>query len=243
MLNAVACSDYLLGDFVKKIRESKFSKDTVIVIASDHLAFKNAASFNALRKEERKNLFMVNTDAPKAKEVGTPGSTLDLGSTILPYIGYRGEIGLGRDLNAKQSVIPDLQSRLEKWEPNIIQFWDFPKVEGSFDIDVDNNRIKIDERYFAIPVLVELNYKLETNVKFELSWTEKFNLKGYVEKSEGSFLLISGCDQTSEISADLILSPNTCLLAGKDDEFLLHQKIDSYVSFTPLDIRKMTKAF
>jgi phosphoglycerol transferase len=243
MLNAVACSDYLLGDFVKKIRESAFSKDTVIVIASDHLAFKNAASFDALRKQERRNLFMVNTDVPKAKEVDTPGSTLDLGSTVLPYLGFRSEIGLGRDLNAKQSVIPDLQSRLEKWGPNIVQFWDFPKIEGSFDIDIDNNRIKIDDRHFAIPVLVELNYKLETKVKFELSWTQEFNLKGYVEESESSFLLISDCDQTSEISTDSIASPNICLLSGKGDEVLLHQKVDANVSFTPLDIRKMTKAF
>lgn len=243
MLNAVACSDYLLGNFVKKIRESKFSNDTIIVIASDHLAFKNAASFDALRKQERKNLFLVSTDAPKTKKVDTPGSTLDLGSTILPYIGYRGEIGLGRDLNAKRSVIPDLQSRLKQWEPNITQFWNFPKIESSFDIDIDHNRIKIDDRHFAIPVLVELNYKLETKIKFELTWTQKFNLKGYVENSEDSFLLIGSCDQTSEISGDSINAPSTCLLAGRGDEFLVHQGIDANVSFTPLDIRKMTKAF
>jgi phosphoglycerol transferase len=243
MLNAVACSDYLLGDFVKKIRESKFSKDTVIVIASDHLAFKNAASFDTLRKQERKNLFLVNTDDPTMEKVDTPGSTLDLGSTTLPYIGYRSEIGLGRDLNAAQNVIPDLQGRLEQWEPNILQFWNFPTIENSFEIDIDNNKIKIDDRHFSIPVLVELNYKLETKVKFELSWTRKFNLKGYVEKSEGPFLLIDSCDQTSEVSADRIASPNTCLLAGKGNEYVLHQELDTNVSFTPLDIRKMTKAF
>jgi phosphoglycerol transferase len=243
MLNAVACSDYLLGDFVRTIREFRFGKDTVIVIASDHLAFNNATSYDALRKNERKNLFLINTNESKAIKVSTPGSTLDLGSTILLYLGFRGEIGLGRDLNAKQSVIPDLQSRLEKWEGNIIQFWDFPKIENSFDIDINNNRIKIEDRYFPIPVLVELNYKLETVVKFELSWTQKFNLKSYVEQSEGSFLLIGNCDQTSEISSDRVASPNTCLLAGKGNEFLLHQKIDTNVSFTPLDIRKMTKAF
>ena len=243
MLNAVACSDYLLGNFVEKIRESEFGKDTVIVIASDHLAFKNATSYDSLRNQNRRNLFLVNTGESKAIEVNTSGSTLDLGSTILPYIGYTSEIGLGRDLNTKRNVIPDLENRLEKWEPNIIQFWDFPKIEKSLDIDVNNKRIQIDNRIFSMPVLVELNYKLETTVKFELTWTEKFNLKSYVERSEDSFLLIGSCEKTSEIASDHVASSNVCLLAGKGAEFILHKKIDSNMSFTPLDIRKMTKAY
>lgn len=243
MLNAVACSDYLLANFVKKIRQSEFGKNTVIVIASDHLAFNNATSYDTLRNQERKNLFLINTGQSSEKKVSTPGSTLDLGSTILPYIGYKSDIGLGRDLNSKRSGIPDLQSRLKKWEPDIMQFWDFPKIEKGFDIDIRNKRIKIDNRYFSIPVLVELNYKLETKVKFEMTWTDNFNLKGYVEKSKDSFFLVDSCDQTSEISADRVASSGICILAGKGNEFILHERIDANTSFTPLDIRKMTKAF
>jgi phosphoglycerol transferase len=36
ILNAVACSDHLIGSFVKKILDSKYKDNTIIVISSDH---------------------------------------------------------------------------------------------------------------------------------------------------------------------------------------------------------------
>ncbi|MCG6918089.1 MAG: sulfatase-like hydrolase/transferase, partial [Deltaproteobacteria bacterium] len=43
MLNAVACSDYLITQFVKTIMQSPYGKKTVVVVLSDHLALRNAA--------------------------------------------------------------------------------------------------------------------------------------------------------------------------------------------------------
>lgn len=243
MLNAVACSDHLIGNFVNKIRQSRFGKNTVIVIASDHLAFRNATSYEDLANHDRKNLFMINTVGAKASKVNTPGSTLDIASTVLPYMGFAGDIGLGRDLNSTPGTLPDINNRLQQWEPHFIQFWDFPKIEKGLDVDLQHSRIQIDGRFFPIPVLVELNYKLETNIKFEMSWTQEYNLKSYVEKIKGPFLLIGSCEQTSAVTAGRDASPGTCLLAGKGNEFTLNKKVDANTSFTPLDIRKMTKAF
>ena len=52
ILNAVACSDYLITEFVERIMESPYGERTIVVVLSDHLAIRNTA-FNDLMKRER----------------------------------------------------------------------------------------------------------------------------------------------------------------------------------------------
>ncbi len=58
MLNALKCSDHVISQFIKKILASPYADDTIIVLASDHLAMQNTAS-TLLQKKERKNLFLI----------------------------------------------------------------------------------------------------------------------------------------------------------------------------------------
>ncbi|MFC1592238.1 sulfatase-like hydrolase/transferase [Thermodesulfobacteriota bacterium] len=98
MLNAVACADYLITDFINKILASPYADRTVVVLVSDHLAMRNRA-YDLLQKKARKNLFMIlEPNQKKPTEVTTAGSTLDIGPTVLPFLGFDGEIGLGRNL-------------------------------------------------------------------------------------------------------------------------------------------------
>ena len=99
ILNAVVCSDYLITQFVNRIMQSPYAEKTVVVVLSDHLALNNTA-YDLLRKADRKNLFMIiEPNVNKTTEIQKLGSTLDIAPTILPFIGYKGSIGLGRDLN------------------------------------------------------------------------------------------------------------------------------------------------
>lgn len=98
MLNAVTCTDYLISKFINKILQSPYAKETTIVLQSDHLAMKNSA-YELLKLGNRKNLFMIfDTQLKRSKEIKKLGSTLDISPTILPFIGFKGTMGSGRDL-------------------------------------------------------------------------------------------------------------------------------------------------
>ncbi len=118
-LNAVACSDLLLSRFIKRIRNSEFSDETVIVIASDHLALKNSAD-PLLNSTERRNLFLVNLpNSKQGSRVQTGGLLLDIAPTVLSYLGFDAQLAFGRDLTdisksrtpARETLPSDLYER------------------------------------------------------------------------------------------------------------------------------------
>ena len=129
MLNAVAGSDYLITKFVNKIAQSPYGAMTVVVVASDHLALRGTAT-KLLNKAERNNLFMIiEPGATKPTKIRKLGSTLDIGVTILPFIGYEGAIGLGRDLaDPKQSTeeIEYIHKNIPSWKSSFSRFWNSP---------------------------------------------------------------------------------------------------------------------
>lgn len=133
ILNAVACSDYLITNFVNKVIDSKYAKDTVIILASDHLAKRNTA-YDLLKKNEnkRRNVFMViDPTQVNYQEIKAEGSTLDVGVNILPFIGYRGSLGLGRALiDNEQNVVSEktlIHKNLTRWKKFIQGFWELGK--------------------------------------------------------------------------------------------------------------------
>ncbi|HEY0334215.1 MAG TPA: phosphoglycerol transferase I [Stenotrophomonas sp.] len=101
MLDAIQCSDRLIGQFVDRIRNSRFADDTLIVIASDHLAMPNDLS-RILARESRENLllFLGNDIAPR-QVAARAGSTLDSGATLLQLMQPNARtLGFGRSLLA-----------------------------------------------------------------------------------------------------------------------------------------------
>lgn len=126
ILNAVKVTDILITDFVKKIMNSKYADDTVIVIASDHLAMRNTA-FETLEKGKRRNMFMIlSPERKKPLKITKRGSTLDIGPTIMPFLGFEADIGLGRNLLNEQVTsyeIKKIHDNLISWKEEIQKFW------------------------------------------------------------------------------------------------------------------------
>ena len=90
MLNAIKASDELIGRFVQRVWSSPGGKDTVVIIASDHLAMQNSAS-DLLKQGDRRNLFLVlDPRNPTGTRVDRVGSALDMGVTVLPTLGFKG---------------------------------------------------------------------------------------------------------------------------------------------------------
>ncbi len=244
MLNAVACSDYLISKLVNQIMKSQYGEETVIVVVSDHLALKNTAT-TLLKKTERKNLFMIiQPKANKSTEIKKLGSALDIGTTILPFIGYKGGIGLGRNLINKtqsKSEIEYIHKNLTSWKPAISSFWNFPKIQKYVEVNIDEKTMNIDDRTFRIPALIEFNNELETTLKFY--WIkEREHLTDYVSKldNETYFLLVDECKKASKLNKTLEQINGFCLISGKGDKYYKSIKIEEDIKLTTKDIKSFT---
>ncbi len=216
ILNAVKGSDRLLGEFVRRLQASPYGKNTVIVIASDHVSMPNAASA-LLARGERRNLFLVlDPRQPTGRTVNRLGSTLDTGSTLLPFLGFKGRIGLGRDLldptvdDAEIAHIHDTQVLLS-WSAEIEKFWEFPRFEKMILFNSSPPEVTIDGRRFRAPLLMELNAKSQTTLRFEFDATWDVRLADQARKlAKGTkFLLIAQRDDLKTAFANAV--------AGKAD--------------------------
>jgi phosphoglycerol transferase len=218
ILNAVACSDYLIGDFVEKIINSGYAGNTVIVIASDHLSLKNTAH-SLLESATRTNMLMiVDPGRHMPNKITRKGSMLDAGPAILRSLGYQGSIGLGRDLIAGESSLSDdpgdMDTALPGWRNSIMGFWEFPRIEQELVIDSVYRKMIINDREFTVPALVTFNNSLETEIRFEFDSSPiHMKLKDHVfDLGMGTpFVWIDNC-RTVESSR---YKYGLCVVAGK----------------------------
>lgn len=98
LLRAIACSDRLIGRLVERIRSSPWADDTLVVIASDHLAMPNDLS-DVLAGMKRENLLLFLGSGHEPRQVATAGTTLDTGATLLQLLDPElGALGFGRSL-------------------------------------------------------------------------------------------------------------------------------------------------
>ncbi len=89
LLNNYYCTDYLLDNFIEKIKSSDNFKNTIIAITSDHLINNSIDSnkniVNTIKEEnkERKMLFMIIDENQTKKEIEKNWTTLDIWATVL----------------------------------------------------------------------------------------------------------------------------------------------------------------
>ena len=104
LLDAIQCSDRLIGAFVDRIRNSPWAEDTLVVVSSDHLAMPNDLT-DVLSGLHRENLLLFLGDgiAPR-RLTASHGSTLDTGATLLQLLQPSMQaLGFGRSLLAPQA--------------------------------------------------------------------------------------------------------------------------------------------
>jgi hypothetical protein len=182
ILNAVAGSDRLLSDFIRRVRESPAGKDTLIVLCSDHLALKNGAT-DRLEHGERRNLFMIiDPQKPEGVRIDKAGTTLDVGATVLHALGYRASLGLGRDLLADEKSLreelPDFSSALASWKEPLSGFWGFSRLED-IEINAAEKTIEAGGTTILAPALIAFDEELQAEVFFEFH-TRQTKLPDYV---------------------------------------------------------------
>jgi len=232
ILNSVACADYLISEFVNKIISSKYKDDTVVVIISDHLAHLNTA-WDLLESGERRNMFMIlDPSSLKGKEITKTGSHLDIFPTISPFIGFKSELGLGRNLlDEEQSSqeIDKIQSQLQHWNKDISRFWNFPVIKNFIEFDPESSEVRIDDIKFDIPAVIEINEKMETNIKIADMGISKLRNYASMLGGEDNYLFLD------KISGDK--KSGYYLIAGKGREVISKKVIRKKIKMTTQDIK------
>lgn len=171
ILNAVHCTDLLIGDLVQHIQSSPGFENTLLVIASDHLAMRNTA-WDQLQQGDRKNLFLVLGKHLKSKTIDTPSAMIDMPSTLLGLLNVNIEgLGFGRNVLSHPTLImenSDLDTFLSNHRSFISNLWSFPQINHGLLADIKNNQILLGERSIQLPAILTLNEKLEVEeVRFE----------------------------------------------------------------------------
>ena len=180
MLNSVHCSDKLIGEFLEKLRAHRAFENTVVVLVSDHLAHTNTAD-HLLKKSRAKrlNMFLVirqESSRERNREIVRLGTSLDVGATILDYLGdgsMEGRtipaLGLGRSLRRISRVPVSLlelegdevafSRRMNSFKKFFKAFWKFENTFANGFSMSDAMTLRMGESEFRLPVGFELEGK------------------------------------------------------------------------------------
>jgi len=241
LLNAVHCSDKTISKFIEDIKQSPYASETVIVVASDHLAMNNSV-IEALTGKKRSNLFMIidpQTDsARKIESIGTP---FDVGPTVLSFLGFDSKIALGRDLlqtSLSEKKFSEMYSGVSSWKADILPFWNFPTIKKVIKVDPEDKKVVINDREFEYPALVQWDKDWKTNIRFDFGRSNyNQSLLHYVRalKNDDKFLWVDTCQRIFFERAGR-QSDDFCVAIGKGKESFLRKKIKNAMTFTRDDL-------
>jgi len=225
MLNAVACSDELIAKFIKQIQDSPYGKNTIIVVASDHLAMHNMAIDDLLKGERRDQFMIIDPRLSHGDKIEKTGSTLDISATLLSFLGYNADVGLSRDLLGDEPSLMEEFKNVDKllnaWSKEISRFWEFPKIAQDLVLDSAKNNLKIGNTLYKFPILFRLSENMEVSPFFEvkLKFFETAKLYGYLHDyhANDAFLWIDKCSRINVLEPENNASTKSkyCYALGK----------------------------
>jgi glycerophosphoryl diester phosphodiesterase len=167
MLTSVRCADRLAARFVQDLLASPLAKDTVIVLASDHLAMVNGASAQ-LEQADRSNLFVVLEPGVPPALVARKGTTLDVGPTVMAALGYDvGQMGFGVNLSGDRPTLAEtrpedatsdlFEDYLPGFQAVYDRLWDYPKVNDGFYANIEAGLVQFGAASFRVPALMRMD--------------------------------------------------------------------------------------
>ena len=204
LLNALKCTDGLISKLVDRIQASPYGDDTLIVIASDHLAMPNDLS-HILAKQKRENmlLFLGKDIAPRQLDA-QHGSTLDSGATLLSLIEPEiGEIGFGRSLlqperpaSASAAVFRDDGRDFPRYLAFSRSLWLGDKTR-QLRID-EENQVVIGLQHVQPPVLLEYDKQWDLKSVYLENTSKQFDLAD----PDNTLAYVDRCTAFEDGSAD-----------------------------------------
>ena len=246
ILNAVKCADRLVAEIIRKIRQSEWGKETVLVVASDHLALKNGA-LDRLSSGPRRNLlwtFPAGDFQPGM--VAKPGSTLDTPATVLGYLGAEvSAFGLGKSLVGDspvlQSQIPRTNWQIREWRKDIQEFWRLPGFIESLQVSPADLQVTINGRNYQAPALIEIDQGTLGSVRF--AFDSDVTLDRYVKDADPSSV-VAWIDECKAVRAMSMALPSSghCVFVGKPGaEEAFVTTLEKDIQFDAASLRRLSK--
>ncbi len=217
LVKAFKCSDYYIKEFVDKIRASEYSKDTIIVVMSDHLSMRNLLS-DKLKGLERKNLFLINFHNNERKGfVEKAGTHLDIATTLLSQLNTEYKVGLGVDLTSSpQSLYEQYKEKTDSYligmNKEFIKLWAIKGINNG--IKVQDDFIYVGDSKFKMPIIL---YYSETGVITPAYHRNEKKYPSEISKKPlgQAFTWIDYCDSIEEILNYKVPSSEYCTVSGK----------------------------
>ncbi|PCI75374.1 MAG: hypothetical protein COB20_12990 [SAR86 cluster bacterium] len=115
ILNAVHCTDYLLGEFLDQVREHPAFEDTLVVLASDHLAMRNNA-YPLFPTDYQRRLYFNVLNADVAAEAEIFATPLDISPTVLQLLEVQHDVAFLAGLDLLHTSLTD--ARRDIYDPD-----------------------------------------------------------------------------------------------------------------------------
>lgn len=262
ILQAVHCSDHLVGQFVRNIQHSPIGEKTTIVLASDHPSMPNTAQHLLESVPERKNMFIIlDPDTGDIDQIDKPGSSLDIAPTVLDHLNYNiNQWGLGRNLYKNTRTlfekIDHVSETLWTMRPSIDRFWQYPTIRDNIQLKGPKKpsahpQMILGEQVIDTPVYMTFNDKFGDNhlaitrMEFKIKSVNFATMLGQ-QPPDQPFLIIDECNFLSDIR---LLSQNGgkndgrwCFVAGKlNQPQLLSGHINADKTISSATLNKIIK--
>ena len=250
ILNAVHCSDRLAARFIRKLRESAASDNTLLVVASDHIALRNSA-YDQLTSGKRTNLLMIFDPASaQTSQNSRAGTTLDIAPTILSRLGFNvAAHGLGRDLLGGQANLAEgtvgVNTQLKSWREELAGFWDTPSAADGLIIDPQRETVVIAGREFSLPTIIEFDHSGEISaLKFEHDSPQQLITYMAIAPPGNMLAWIDVCSKVRSLDTEFEMGKQGyCLFLGKiGSDAVMLRELASQVKITAADIEKYAAA-
>jgi phosphoglycerol transferase len=201
ILDAVQCTDRYVAEVVDHIRHSSAGGNTIIVIGSDHLAMRSKTTERWLEKQQRRDLLLILAPGMAAARIDKPGTTLDVGPTLLGMISNIHSLGFGTDLRGNAKTL--LQEKLDPHRflmskvPFLNTLWEFPSPSHGMAIDPVQADLTIQSRRIHLPVLFLLDGNLRAKDVVFPGRNDLYALSAYVARLPRGqrFLWIDRCGE------------------------------------------------
>lgn len=159
LLHALKCTDALISGLVERIRNSPYAGNTLVVVASDHLAMPNDLS-DVLAGMRRENLLLFLAPDIAPREVTVAGSTLDSGATLLHLLDPAQQaLGFGRSLLAPAGGAGATRAALlgdgAGFAPYLAYARNLWAGGDVRTLRIDGDRIRIGQQHVKPPVMIE----------------------------------------------------------------------------------------
>ncbi|HAT6271095.1 TPA: sulfatase-like hydrolase/transferase [Proteus mirabilis] len=155
-LNSVICADKLISDFIKKIKNTPYFKNTTIILVSDH----GLMQWDALIGKEikRTNLLTVFNNKLKNEVINNEGTVLDqIPSAIDAILNNNPSLGFGRSIYNKNNSFGLLSPEYNSFSKSL---WAYPSLNQNI-VKNKNNQLSIGSMKFSVPICIYFDNKYD----------------------------------------------------------------------------------